>query len=203
MAHNKIGDFSLAEEELLRIPEDRDPEQEPIEEWVKDTTKVRLLVLATLAGRVSADLVAALQVGMPTYEWRPRPDVTADMDEEDVRKTVAGSQPRPSAIHRLTPPEIKGKELAADAVSALIAPSGEKTIPCTITAKTHQSKRVAREMWATWWHLIMDTELGVETDEESEEPEGVKPLPKGRVPTAKVNPVVVKMMQNIIHESTW
>ena len=109
MSYNRVGDFSLAREDLW-TPEDGDLEQEPIEEWVKVPTKLRLLVLAAPAGTVWTDMVEALQEHMPAYEWRPLAEVTAQMDDEEVRSALAGSQPKPSAVHRLIPPpKKKGK----------------------------------------------------------------------------------------------
>ena len=169
MAYTKVGNFSWAESQLQWVREDGDREVAGVEDWVNEAVKLRLL-LATPAGRASTEVVATLQERYPTREWQALPDIYAHMDEEEVKTVVANSQlPKKSAPYKLTPPEIKGKGLAVDAVTALVEAAGDKNLPCTISAKHHLSKLAARTMWGKWWRLVMHTQPRVDTDVEGEE----------------------------------
>ena len=128
MAYSKVGNFTWTEDQLEWVPEEGDREVAAVEDWVNEAAKLRLLVLATLAGRASPEVVAALHQRYPTREWRALPEVYAHLDEEEGKTVVANSQlPKQAAAYSLTPPEIKGKGLAADAVTALVGAAGDDT----------------------------------------------------------------------------
>ena len=85
--------------------------------------------------------------------------MTDGMAEDYVQTVVKESQPGPpwSDSHYLTPPNIKGRGLAADAVQAIVNHAGTKTLASTISSRTHQSKKAARQAWQVWWRVVMGT----------------------------------------------
>ena len=102
------------------------------------------------------------------------PEMTENMSDDYLQCIIAESQPEPpyQQAHYLTPPDIKGRGLAADATAAVVKATGPRTLASIVSQKCHQSKKEARQVWVVWWHAVMHTAQGVGTEGSGEEREG-------------------------------
>ena len=128
--YNRIGRFTMeGDTDLVWRPEEGEAEQVEIATWMSDIHRARLLTLASLAGRISLELQTELQEQYPTRQWNSIQSMTAGMTETTLQKIVAESQKPPyQPAHYLTPPNVKGKGLAADAVEAIVKAAGPLTL---------------------------------------------------------------------------
>ena len=137
------------DDDLVWKPEEGDEEQGAIADWIVDATKLCLLTLACLAGRVSLELKEELMDRMPSHQWASISEMTAHMEGAALHKLVAESEPPPfQQGHYLTPPNINGRSLAANAVVAIVKAIGHRTLACTVSQRCHQSKTPARQIWS-------------------------------------------------------
>ena len=66
--YNQLGRFTMeGDDDLVWKPEEGDEEQGAIADWIVDATKLCLLTLACLAGRVSLELKEELMDRMPNH----------------------------------------------------------------------------------------------------------------------------------------
>ena len=103
----------------------------------------------SLAGRLSLELKEELMDRMPSHQWASISEMTAHMEGAALHKLVAESEPPPfQQGHYLTPPNINGRSLAANAVVAIVKAIGHRTLACTVSQRCHQSKTPARQIWS-------------------------------------------------------
>ena len=98
------------EEDLVWKPEEGEEEQESIEAWMASLDKLRLLVLACLAGRVSVQPREELNDPAPDHRWASMPEMTESMSDNYLQRIIAETQPGPPyQNHCLTPPKSQGE----------------------------------------------------------------------------------------------
>ena len=99
--------------------------------------------------------------------------MTENMSDDYMQRIIAESQPGPPWLesHYLTPPNIKGRGQAANAIQAIVNHASSKTLASTVSSKTHQSKKAARQAWQVWWRVVMGTAQGVGTQGSADERE--------------------------------
>ena len=220
--YTQLGHFAMrGEEDLVWKPEGGEEVQESIESWTANIDKMGLLVLASLAGRISVQLTAELTEREPDHQWCSMLQMTEPMPEDYVQQIVKASQPGPPGMdsHYLTPPNIKGRGLAADAVQAIVNHAGTKTLASTISSRTHQSKKAARQAWQVCWRVVMGMAQGVGTEGSAEEREDSQqdrgsqppgpitqpdqPSAEPRPQKAKVSACLIGMLTGILDGSSW
>ena len=175
--------------------------------------KLRLLVLASLAASISVTLRTEFSDRAPDHQWASLSFMTENMPDDYMQRIIAESQPGPPLLesHYLTPPNIKGKGLAANAVQAIVSHTGSKTLASTVSSKNNQSKKAARQAWQVWRRVVISTAQGVGTEGSADERENQRekgnqppdqptndPVPK----RAKASSTMVGMLKSILEGST-
>ena len=109
--YTQLGNFVMrGEEDLVWKPDEGEEVQESITSWMANIDKLCLLVLASLAGRISVQLRTELSERAPDHQWCSLSLMTESMSDDYMQTIIAESQRGPPWLesHYLTPPTSRG-----------------------------------------------------------------------------------------------